>query len=58
MNKNKEVYDIFNRELGKKKSIVQAYIAVSKRLLFHIYSIMKNHKLYKEKRVGNYKRYA
>ena len=43
MNKNKEFYDIFNREIGKKKSNVQAYIAVSKRLLFHIYSIMKNH---------------
>jgi len=58
MNKNKEFYDIFNREIGKKKSNVQAYIAVSKRLLFHIYSIMKNHKPYKEKMVGNYKRYA
>ena len=58
MNKNKEFYDIFNREIGKKKSNVQAYIAVSKRLLFHIYSIMKNHKPYKEKMVGNYMRYA
>lgn len=58
MNKNKEFYNVFNRELGKKKSIVQAYIAVSKRLLFHIYSIMKNHKPYKEKMVGNYKEYA
>ena len=56
MNKNREFYDIFNREIGKKKSTVQAYIAVSKRLLFHIYSIMKNHKPYKEKMVGNYKR--
>ncbi len=56
MNKNKEFYDIFNREIGKKKSTVQAYIAVAKRLLFHIYSIMKNHKPYKEKMVGNYKR--
>ena len=58
MNKNKEFYDISNREIGKKKSNVQAYIAVSKRLLFRIYSIMKNHKPYKEKMVGNYKRYA
>ena len=55
MNKNKEFYDILNREIGKKKSTVQAYIAVAKRLLSHIYSIMKSHKAYKEKMVGNYK---
>ena len=55
MNKNGEFYNVFNREIGKKKSTVEAYIAVAKRLSFHVYSIMKNNKPYKERKVGNMK---
>ena len=55
MNKNKKFYGIFNRVIGKKKSNMQAYIAVAKMLLFNIYSIMKNYKPYKKKIVGNYR---
>ena len=55
MNKNGEFYNVFNREIGKKKSTVEAYIAVAKRLSFHVYSIMKNNRPYKERKVGNMK---
>ena len=45
-----EFVDIFNREIKKGKKPTQAYIVVGKRLLYHIHSIMKNRKPYRERR--------
>ncbi len=45
-----EFLEIFNREIGKGKKPTQAYIVVGKRLLYHVYSIMKNKKPYRERR--------
>ena len=44
--KNEELLKIYEREIkkGKKK---QAYIVVARRLLYHIYSMMKNEKPYR-----------
>ena len=47
-----EFLDLFNRELVKKKSRTEAYIVVAKRLLFHVYSIMKNDRAYRERKPG------
>ena len=49
MHKTQEFTEIFNREILKGKKPAQAYIVVGKRLPYHIYSIMKNHKPYKER---------
>ena len=38
---------IYEREMKKGKKRKQAYIVVSRRLLYHIYSIMKNKKPYR-----------
>ena len=48
-NKNKEFLEIFNREIGKGKKPTQAYITVGRRLLYHIFTIMKNHKPYRQR---------
>lgn len=48
--KNKEFYDLFNRELQKKKSRTKSYVVVGKRLLFHVYSVIRNGKPYRERR--------
>ncbi len=48
-NKNKESLEVFNREIGKGKKPTQAYIAVGRRLLYHIFTIMKNHKPYRQR---------
>ncbi len=53
MHKNPEFLELFNREIGKGKKNVQAYIVVGKRFLSHIYSIMKNNKPYKSKLSGD-----
>lgn len=45
-----EFHDIFQREIKKGKKPTQAYIVVAKRLLYHVYSIMKNGKPYRERR--------
>ena len=55
LHRNKEFYDLFNRELTKKKSRTEAYVVVGKRLLFHVYSMMKNEKPYRERKPGNVK---
>lgn len=47
--RNREFYDLFNREIGKGKTNTEAYIVVGKRLLFHVFSMMKNHKPYRER---------
>lgn len=49
MHKNHEFYDLFKREIDKKKTNTEAYIVVGKRLLYHVFSIMKNGKPYKER---------
>ena len=45
-----EFHNIFQREIKKGKKPTQAYIVVAKRLLYHVYSIMKNGKPYRERR--------
>ncbi len=45
--KNEEFLKIYEREIGKGKKKKQAYIVVSRRLLYHVYSIMKNKKPYR-----------
>ena len=50
--RNGEFYNLFTRELEKRKSRTEAYVVVAKRLLFHVYSIMKNGKPYKERKPG------
>ena len=50
--KNPELYSLFTRELEKRKSRTEAYVIVAKRLLFHVYSIMKNGKPYRERKLG------
>lgn len=49
LHKNPEFLAIYQREIDKKKKPTQAYIVVGKRLLYHIYSIMKNKKPYRER---------
>jgi len=57
--RNEEFLYIFNREIAKGKKPTHPYSGVGRRLLYHIYSIMKNHKPYrkrlsgKEEREGN-----
>ena len=52
MHRNEEFYNLFSSELEKKKSRTEAYVVVAKRLLLHVYRIMKNGKPYKERRPG------
>jgi transposase len=47
--RNREFYDLFIREMGKGKTNTEAYIVVGKRLLFHVFSMMKNKKPYRER---------
>lgn len=47
--KNEEFLAIFNREIGKGKKPTQAYTVVGRRLLFHIYTILKNRKPYRQR---------
>ncbi len=54
--RNKEFYDLFTREIGKKKSKTEAHVVVAKRLLFLVYSMMKNGKHYRERKPGSGKR--
>ena len=52
VHRNSEFYNLFTRELEKKKSKTEAYVVVAKHLLFHVYSIMKNGKPYRERKPG------
>lgn len=45
--KSEEFITIYEREMGKGKTKKQAYIVVSRRLLYHVFSIMKNKKPYR-----------
>ena len=45
--KNEEFLLIYKREIDKGKKKKQAYIIVSRRLLYHVYSMMKNKKPYR-----------
>jgi transposase len=47
--RNREFYELFSREIRKGKTNTEAYIVVGKRLLFHVFSIMKNKKPYRER---------
>lgn len=47
--KNREFQKIYQREIEKGKKPTQAYIVVGRRLLYHIFSIMKNSKPYRER---------
>ena len=47
-----EFLAIFNREMRKGKKPTQAYIVVGKRLLYHVNSILKNNKPYRERMPG------
>ena len=47
--KNEEFLDIFNREIKKGKKATQAYTVVGRRLLYHIYTILKNGKPYRQR---------
>jgi hypothetical protein len=47
---NTEFYNLVNRGLEKMKSKTQAYVAVSKSLQFHVHSMIKNRKPYKERK--------
>ena len=49
INRTPEFYEIFNREIGKGKKVPQAYIVVGRRLLYHVFSIMNNHKPYRQR---------
>ena len=40
---------IFNREIANGKKKTQAYVVVSRRLLYHIYSMLKNGKPYRKR---------
>ena len=51
--KNHEFSELFDREIDKNKTKTEAYIVVGKRLLYHIYSIMKNGKPYRERNFKN-----
>ena len=53
LHRNHEFYELFTRELMKKKSRTEAYIVVGKRLLFHVYSMMKNSRPYRERKPGS-----
>ena len=47
LHRNAEFIEIYNREINKGKKSTQAYIVVGKRLIHHIYSMMKNGKPYR-----------
>ncbi len=49
LHRNKEFYELFTREIRKGKTNTEAYIVVGKRLLFHVFSMMKNHRPYRER---------
>ena len=46
---NREFLNLYLREIKKGKKPTQAYVVVGKRLLFHVFSIMKNGKPYRER---------
>lgn len=46
---NGEFFEIYQREIDKGKKDTQAYIVVGRRLLYHIFSIMKNNKPYRDR---------
>ena len=45
--KNEEFLKIYEREIGNGKKMKQAYIVVARRLLYYVYSMMKNEKPYR-----------
>lgn len=52
LHRTPEFLEVYQREIAKKKKPTQAYIVVGKRLLSHVYSIMKNQKPYRERLPG------
>ncbi len=47
--KNGKFLMIFNREIAKRKKKTRAYVVVSRRLPYHIYSMLKNGKPYRKR---------
>lgn len=47
--KNREFLEIFNREINKGKGQTQAYTVVGRRLLYHIFTILKNKRPYRQR---------
>ena len=47
--RNKEFFDIFQKEVNRGKEPTQAYVIVGRRLLYHIFTIMKDKKPYRQK---------
>ncbi len=45
---NREFLNLYLNEVKKDKKPTQAYVVVGKRLPYHVYSIMKNRKPYRE----------
>ena len=45
--RNKEFFDIFQKEVNRGKEPTQAYVIVGRRLLYHVFTIMKNKKPYR-----------
>ena len=54
LHNTREFREIYDRETGKQKRSTQAYITVAKRLLYHIYSMAKNKKPYRERLPGTH----
>ena len=48
-NRNEEFFKISEMEMAKGKERTQAYTVVSRRLLYHVYSILKNKKPYRQR---------
>lgn len=46
---NREFLNLYLREIKKGKKPTQAYVVVGKRLLFHVFSILKNGRPYRER---------
>ena len=57
LHNTREFKDVYDREMDKQKRVTQAYITVAKRLLYHIYSIAKNRKPYRERLPEKYGEY-
>ena len=57
LHNTREFKDVYDREMDKQKRVTQAYITVAKRLLYHIYSMAKNRKPYRERLPERYGEY-
>ncbi len=49
LHRNKEFFDIFQKEVKGGKEPTQAYVIVGRRVLYHVFTIMKNRKPYRQR---------